>query len=408
MKFLSRMEPAEKAEGIDTIASVFMATGMIVVATISGSVSVLAEGIDTCVDIVAAVAVMIGLKLSKKHTKDFPEGLYKLENLVAVAIGVLILFSAYELARESISKLLAKQTAIDNPWIAMSTMAVVVVITGLLAWYKGLIGKRENSPSLLADSHHSWTDTIASAGVILGVGLNAMGVHYVDSIMALVIVLILAYSGGQVILQALKVLLDASIEKDVMDAARKAAQADPRVRRVVRVDGRNSGSYRFLHLVIVPEAFDLRDAEASADSLRDAIKKAVQNVESVEVEFVPDEADKFSVAVPLEADGTSIAADLGSADSYALMVLDPDKKALEDTSVLENPTPAGDPGRAVTLAVVLARHGADRLLVRGDVPSSGGAYYVLEANGMDIVSRPDLEALDQVEGVLGSLLENRQ
>ncbi len=105
MKFFSHMEPAEKAEGIDTIASVFMAAGMIAVAAMSGSVSVLAEGIDTCVDIVAAVAVMIGLKLSKRHSKDFPDGLYKLENLVAVAIGVLILFSAYELARESIQKL---------------------------------------------------------------------------------------------------------------------------------------------------------------------------------------------------------------------------------------------------------------------------------------------------------------
>jgi len=406
MKFFSRMEPAEKAEGIDTILSVFMATGMIAVAAISGSVSVLAEGIDTCVDIVASVAVMIGLKLSKKHTKDFPEGLYKLENLVAVAIGALILFSAYELARESISKLLAKQTTISNPWVAMGTMAVVVVITGLLAWYKGLVGKKENSPSLTADSHHSWTDTIASAGVILGVGLNAMGVHYVDSIMALVIVLILAYSGGQVILEAFRVLLDASIEKDVMDAAAKAAEADPRVRRVVRVDGRNSGSYRFLNLAIVPEAFDLRDAEADAASLRDAIKKAVQNVESVEVEFVPDEADKFSVAVPLQADGSSIAADLDSADFYALMGLNPDKKVLEGTSVFENSTPAGDPGRDITLAVTLARHGADRLLVRGDVPS-GGAYYVMEANGMDIVSKPDLKTLGQAEDALESLLENR-
>ena len=406
MKFLSRMEPAEKAEGIDTILSVFMATGMIAVAALSGSVSVLAEGIDTCVDIVASVAVMIGLKLSKKHTKDFPEGLYKLENLVAVAIGVLILFSAYELARESISRLLAKQTTISNPWVAMGTMAVVVVITGLLAWYKGRVGKKENSPSLTADSHHSWTDTIASAGVILGVGLNAMGVHYVDSIMALVIVVILVWSGGQVIVDAFKVLLDASIEKGVMDAATKAAQADPRVRRVVRVDGRNSGSYRFINLAIVPEAFDLRDAEATAGSIRDSIKAAVQNVESVQVEFVPDEADKFSVAVPLEANGSSIAADLGSADSYALLALDPDKRALEGTSVLENPTPAGDPGRAITLAVVLARHGADRVLIRGDVPS-GGAYYVLKANGMDMVSKPDLTTLDQAEKALESLLENR-
>jgi len=404
MKFLSRMEPAEKAEGIDTILSVFMATGMIAVATISGSVSVLAEGIDTCVDIVASIAVMIGLKLSKKHTKDFPEGLYKLENIVAVAIGALILFSAYELARESISKLLAKQTTISNPWVAMSTMAVVVVITGGLAWYKGLIGKRENSPSLTADSHHSWTDTIASAGVILGVGLNAMGVHYVDSIMALVIVVILLYSGGQVIVEAFKVLLDASIEKDVMDAAVKAAQADPRVRRVVRIDGRNSGSYRFIHIAIVPEAYDLRDAEASAGSIRDAIKAAVQNVESVLVEFVPDEADNVSIAVPLAEDGTSIASDLGSAGSYALLALDTDKKTLEDASVLENPTTADDPGREIKLAVVLARHGADRVLIRGGAPT-GGPFYVMQANEMDILSKPELETLDQAEGVLESLLE---
>jgi len=398
------MEPAEKAEGIDTILSVFMATGMIAVATISGSVSVLAEGIDTCVDIVASIAVMIGLKLSKKHTKDFPEGLYKLENIVAVAIGALILFSAYELARESISKLLAKQTTISNPWVAMSTMAVVVVITGGLAWYKGLIGKRENSPSLTADSHHSWTDTIASAGVILGVGLNAMGVHYVDSIMALVIVVILLYSGGQVIVEAFKVLLDASIEKDVMDAAVKAAQADPRVRRVVRIDGRNSGSYRFIHIAIVPEAYDLRDAEASAGSIRDAIKAAVQNVESVLVEFVPDEADNVSIAVPLAEDGTSIASDLGSAGSYALLALDTDKKTLEDASVLENPTTADDPGREIKLAVVLARHGADRVLIRGGAPT-GGPFYVMQANEMDILSKPELETLDQAEGVLESLLE---
>jgi len=121
---------------------------------------------------------------------------------------------------------------------------------------------------------------------------------------------------------------------------------------------------------------------------------------------VPDEADKFSVAVPLEADGSSIAADLGSAGSYALLALDPDKRALEGTSVLENPTPAGDPGRAIKLAVALARHGADRLLVRGDAPS-GGAYYVMEANGMDIVSKPDLKTLGQAEDALESLLENR-
>ncbi|MFH1150184.1 MAG: cation diffusion facilitator family transporter [Actinomycetota bacterium] len=406
MKLLSRMDPAEKAEGIDTIASVFMAAGMIAVAAVSGSVSVLAEGIDTCVDIIAAIAVMIGLKLSKRKSRDFPDGLFKLENLVAVGIGVLILFSAYALARESIQRLLSKQVKISDPWVAIITMVVVVVVTGLLAWYKGSVGKKVNSPSLKADSRHSWTDTIASAGVIVGVALNAAGVHYVDSIMALVIVVILAYSGGQVIVEALKVLLDASIEKDVLDAAAKAAEEDPRVRRVVRVEGRNSGSYRFLHVTIVPQEYDLRDAEATADGIRQSIRSAVQNVESVQVDLAPDEADKFSVAVPLEADGDSVADDLGSADSYALLALDPDKGTLEDASVLQNPVGADDPGRAVKLAVMLARHGVNRVLVRGDVPS-GGASYVMDANGMDVVRRPDIKTLAEARASAGSLLEGR-
>lgn len=407
MKFLSRMDPAEKAEGIDTIASVFMAAGMIIVATISGSVSVLAEGIDTCVDIVASVAVMIGLKLSKRHSKDFPDGLYKLENLVAVAIGVLILFSAYALARESIARLLSKQVKIDSPWVAIGTMAVVVVVTGLLAWYKGHIGNRVNSPSLKADSRHSWTDTIASAGVIVGVALNAAGVHYVDSIMALVIVVILAWSGGQVIVQAFKVLLDASIEKDVLDTATKTAQADPRVRRVVRVDGRNSGSYRFLHVILVPEAFDLKDAEAAADGIRDEIKAAVQNVESVQVEFVPDEADKFSIAVPLEKDGSTLAADLGVADSFALLAVDPAEGKLQETFVLENPVVADDPGRAIKLAVTMARHGADMLLLRGDLPT-GAVADVLDANEIDVKQRPDLSTLTDAQAAVPSLFTSNQ
>jgi len=404
MKLFPRMDPAEKAEGIDTVASVFMAAGMIAVAAMSGSVSVLAEGIDTCVDIVAAVAVMIGLKLSKRHSKDFPQGLYKLENIVAVAIGALILFSAYELARESIQKLMAKQTTISNPWVAMGTMAVVVLITGLLAWYKGSIGKQENSPSLKADSRHSWTDTIASAGVILGVGLNAAGVPYVDSIMALVIVVILLYSGGQVVIDAFKVLLDASIEKDIIDKATETAQADPRVRRVVSVDGRNSGSYRFIHMTIVPQAFDVREAEAVSDDIRDAVKNAVQNVESVQVEFVPDEADKISVAVPLEDDQRTIAETFDSADSYAVLALDPSSGALEGKYIMEAQPGEDDSGRAIRLAVALAKHGADCLLVRGDAPGPA-ASYVLEANDMDILQRPDLASLEHVESSIDSLLK---
>jgi divalent metal cation (Fe/Co/Zn/Cd) transporter len=79
------------------------------VATASGSLAVAAEVVHNVVDLLAAVAVLIGLKLASRKSKAFPYGLYKVENLVAAGLAVMVFFSAYEIARNA---LLAPPTAV--------------------------------------------------------------------------------------------------------------------------------------------------------------------------------------------------------------------------------------------------------------------------------------------------------
>jgi len=398
VKFLTGMEPTEKAEATATVASVFMAAGMIAVAVMSGSVSVLAEGIDTVVDVVASVAVLIGLRLSRRHSRDFPNGLYKLENLVAVAIGVLILVSAYELARESIHKLMTEGTrnGITGAWVAMATMAVVVVVTWLLASYKARVGKANNSPSLIADAKHSWTDTVASAAVILGVGLQAAGVPYVDSIVALAIVAFLAWSSIEVIRDGVKVLLDASIEKEVLEQTRSFIESDPRVRRVVAVEGRNSGSFRFLHITIVPDTSDIREADALATELKESLKKEIQNVEEIAIDFSAEAALAATFAVPLAEDGRTVPPHLGDASSFSLISIDPDGQAVVERVPVDNVLAPGTPGHDVKLAVMLARHGVGYLIAREILPEAG-AWFVLRANDISVIVSPDVKDIETAE-----------
>lgn len=398
MMKLSRMAPTEKAEAIAVVASVFMATGMITVALQTNSVAVLAEGIDTCVDIVTSLAVMIGLRLAQRRSTNFPYGLYKIENLVTVAIGVLILYSAYALAREAINDLLSGHEQISNPGVAMATMAVVATITGLLAWNKGRVGRRENSPSLLADSRHSWTDAIASAGIVVGVGLDALGVPFVDSLMALVIAAILAWSGVQLLIEAVKVLLDASLEPAVIKTARTTAEAQDGVRRVVRVDGRNSGSYRFLHVAIVPQTDDVAAAEACARQVKAAIADAVQNVEAVDVELVTDSAGVSVIAVLLAADGATIAPDFDSAAGLAVVTFDPVTKQSE--SLVVAAAAAGD--SAISLAVTVAKYGADAVVVCAELPDTAPKW-VLEENSVRVVVRTDLHTFTDTQREVASL-----
>ena len=59
------------------------------IALASGSLAVAAEMIHNLVDLVASVAVLAGVKISERKSRDFPYGLYKVEILVALSASTL-------------------------------------------------------------------------------------------------------------------------------------------------------------------------------------------------------------------------------------------------------------------------------------------------------------------------------
>lgn len=54
----------------------------LVLGAVSGSLALTADGIHSAVDIIASLAVLIGLRLSERRSRRFPYGLYKIENVV--------------------------------------------------------------------------------------------------------------------------------------------------------------------------------------------------------------------------------------------------------------------------------------------------------------------------------------
>ncbi|MEI6451175.1 MAG: cation transporter dimerization domain-containing protein, partial [Actinomycetes bacterium] len=92
----------------------------------------------------------------------------------------------------------------------------------------------------------------------------------------------------QVLRDGLRVLLDASLEEDVLKQVRTCAESQPGVKRVAAVLGRNSGSYRFVTLRVVPDGVDLAGAERSAAGVATAVRKRVKRIDRVSVELVAD------------------------------------------------------------------------------------------------------------------------
>ena len=82
--------------------NVVLAAINLIIAAASGSLAVEAEMVHNIVDLLTAIGVLVGLKLSTRKSKVFPYGLYKLENVVAVVLAGMIFFTAYEIAHDAI------------------------------------------------------------------------------------------------------------------------------------------------------------------------------------------------------------------------------------------------------------------------------------------------------------------
>ena len=390
------MHRTEKAALISAASSALLAGGMIGVAIISGSVSLLAEGIHTVTDCVTSVAVWIGLKLSERHSETFPYGLYKLENLIATAIGLLILFSAYELATEAIKQIGEGTTTLERPGLVLAVMIVTVVVMGVNAWYKNKVGKEENSPGLRADARHSLADLAGALAVVVGVGLQMAGVPYMDSIAALVVVLFLVWAGIGVAINGIKVLLDASVEKEVLDQTREIAEEHPGVRKVLAVEGRNSGSYRFISLSLVPRTLDLGKANRIADEVKDEIHRKIPNVDRVRIDLKVERKRMVVCAVPLDEDGTSLSRHFGEAHSFALLGIKVSGGDVVSRENLANPFLSLSKGKGVRVAEFLTQQGVEVLLMLKSLHGKG-AHYALEAQGIMEIVRPGIGTMAEAE-----------
>ncbi len=93
------MDAREKVAGFSILTNIGLALFKFALGTLSG-MAIMADGIHSTSDIVSSLAVFIGLRLSQRKSRNFPYGLYKVENIIAIVSAMAIFFAGYEIVRE--------------------------------------------------------------------------------------------------------------------------------------------------------------------------------------------------------------------------------------------------------------------------------------------------------------------
>ena len=351
-------------------------------AYVTGSSAVLADTIHGLSDVVASLAVWLGIRISRLSSKNFPFGLYKVENIMELATGLFILMAGYEVVRYMV--LGPKRGTLRYTLPATGVLILLVGVVYAFVRYEKAWAERLNSPALMADAEHWRADILSTGILVFSLFTASVGLTFMDRLAALVIVFFIVLSAWRLMKNALRSLLDASVDYSTLDKISRVVSSFPRVKKIKGIAARSSGPCIFAHVEVILKEKDLRRAHELTEKIEKAVQEAVPHVEKIFIHYEPEEKGELLLwGVPLDDGKGTISSYFGKAPFVALLFFEPSTMKLIDFQIKKNPFHSLDRGKGVKLAEFLLEEGVDRVLVKESIDDKGPGY-LLKSNGVAV------------------------
>ena len=269
---------------------------------VTGSVALLSDGLESSVNVVAAIVAFAAISYAAKPAdKTHPFGHHKAEYLSAVLEGVLIVVAALLIVMEAVPAVLAP-VPMEAPVLGLLINFAAAAINATWAFMLIRAGRRYRSPALSADGQHILSDVVTSAGVLVGLVLAiATGYAVLDPLLAVLVALNILYQGWKVIAHSVDGLMDRAVEREEAEAIQTAIAANGAGSLGVHdLKTRRAGSATFVdfHLV-VPATMPVGEAHEICDRLEDAIR-AVQPGAQIAIHVEPETEKAHGIKVKIE------------------------------------------------------------------------------------------------------------
>lgn len=120
------MESSAKTAWLSILINLLLVGIKTTVVFISGSLAVTADAIHSLSDVVSSTVILLDIKISERPARGFPYGLFKLENLVAMATSVMIVHHdqvgrgpGFVLGNAGVEILLTQETNVEKALVTV-------------------------------------------------------------------------------------------------------------------------------------------------------------------------------------------------------------------------------------------------------------------------------------------------
>lgn len=203
-----RLKAAEKGAWVSIGVYLLLSVLKISVGYMANSKALFADGLNNSTDIVASVAVLIGLRIARKPPdEDHKYGHYRAETVATFVAAIIMSIVGFDVLWDAVRSFWAGERAVPSAismWVALFAAGVML---GVYA-YNSRLGKQLNSQALLAAAADNRSDAMVSLGAFAGILGAQFGLYWMDPAAALLVGLIILKTAYEIFREAAHALTD--------------------------------------------------------------------------------------------------------------------------------------------------------------------------------------------------------
>jgi len=291
------MTDSRRDKVVTTAATVsLVATCVVVVVKLlaawrSGSIAVLAEALQSLLDICISILTLWTLRVAAKPPDpEHPYGHGKAELLSSAFQMIMVVGTAAAISWQAALRLHSPRQ-VEADW-GMAAMGFAVVVNVIVIWHLRKVGRAQSSPALIGEAEHLRGDLFASGGVLAGLLLYSIsGWAIVDPIVAIVFTLTGAVFAIRHLIHVVHDLMDGALPLQDIEAIRQTLESHSEVRGFHNVITRKSGRLRIVSIhVMLDDHLTFVGAHDLAEELESSLSQTLSGAH-VTIHYEPYEAE---------------------------------------------------------------------------------------------------------------------
>ena len=260
-----------------------------IVGYVTGSRALLADAMHSGSDIVCALVAAWGTRFGERPiNKTHPYGFGKVEFIVGVFVGIVLIFAAGQILYGSVS-LLFSEMKINPPKILAFWVALLSVYSNfVVSHYTMCAAKELNSPALKSISIDNRSDAYSSIPVVICVLGSQFGLPQLDPLAAILVGLVVFKMGVGLIIENYHGLLDVSVRPEQVEKIREVIVSIPEVKKISYLRARQIGQKVWVDVeVCVQGEKRLDEANLICREIRCALMRKMHCISNVQVSLKP-------------------------------------------------------------------------------------------------------------------------